>query len=159
MARRKKVNEPGNGKNLTALLYTIVLIAAAIGIIALSSMLLPNVGMMMRGGEMRGKLFYSAESEIAALENNIFLRITISALNVAIVIYLLYIHIKDYLELKTNFTLGIIAMLFSFLLYALTSFPLIRLSMGMFGLASSLSFVPMLFSAIGLLIFAKLSNE
>ncbi|MFH1470453.1 MAG: hypothetical protein ABIF01_01785, partial [Candidatus Micrarchaeota archaeon] len=73
--------------------------------------------------------------------------------------YLLYIHLKDYLAIRSGFTLGLVAFLFSFLLYALSSLPVIHVFFGRFGMASVFSFIPMLFSAIGLLVFAKLSNE
>jgi hypothetical protein len=99
------------------------------------------------------------EQDIAFLEENLALRFGLSALNIVLAVYLLFIYVKDYLSLRTSFTLGIIAMLFSFLLYALTSSPLMRAVIGPWGIASTLSFVPMLFSAIGLVIFTKLGNE
>jgi hypothetical protein len=37
--------------------------------------------------------------------------------------------------------------------------PVLAMQFGPFGIARVFSFVPMLFSAIGLIIFAKLSNE
>ena len=152
--------QKAKASRLTAAVYTLILIAAAIGIIMISSILIPDIGRAARGGDMMGRFEPPApEMEIAFLEDNMALRFGISALNVILVVYLLYIYIKDYLALKTNFTLGIVAVLFSFLLYALTSFPLVRLSLGPLGIAGELSFVPMFFSAIGLLIFAKLGNE
>ena len=55
--------------------------------------------------------------------------------------------------------MGLVAFLFSFLMYAVANVPLLHLLLGSYGMAAMISFVPMLFSAIGLLIFAKLSNE
>ncbi|MFA6489834.1 MAG: hypothetical protein WCT52_04075 [Candidatus Micrarchaeia archaeon] len=163
MAARKKNDAKGttgmkqNVKNgaAKAAVFTLALIAAAIGIIAISSLLLPDIGRAFRGGPGH----FPPENEIAFLEDNMALRSGLSALNVAIVVYLLYVYVKDYVVLRTNFTLGIIAVLFSFLLYAFTSSPLMRLVLGQYGIASGISFVPMFFSAIGLLIFAKVGNE
>ena len=164
MAGNKKTEKKGFAKirqgSGTAALYTLALMAAAVGIIALSSLLLPGIGRAARGEDMMGRFNPPApETEIAFLESNLSLRFGLSALNVIIVIYLLYVYVKDYLVLKTNFTLGIIAVLFSFLLYAFSASPLLRLVLGPYGIASGLSFVPMFFSAIGLLIFAKLGSE
>lgn len=171
MAANKKTmqkNGKKNGKGGMALLaaaYTFALIVAAIAIIAVSSMLLPGIGRFARegpghfGGGQGAMMAPPPEQEIAFLEENFALRAGLSILNVALAVYLLYIYVKDYFTLKTSFTLGIIAVLFSFLLYALTSSPLLRILLGQYGIASSLSFVPMLFSAIGLIIFAKLGSE
>jgi hypothetical protein len=152
-----------NGAALAAL-WTIALILAAIAIIAVSSLLLPGIGHAIRPGPERfdappGGMMAQSEEDISFLEENMALRFGLSALNIILAIYLLFIYVKDYLSLRTSFTLGIIAVLFSFLLYALTSSPLMRMVIGPLGIASTLSFVPMLFSALGLLIFAKLGNE
>ncbi len=158
MAGKKKNSKAGNAKiNGISLLYTLALIAAALGIIILSSLLLPGIGRAMR--HEPGQFGQQPERDIAFLEENFALRAGLSALNVAFAIYLLFIYVKDYLSLKSSFTLGIIAVLFSFLLYALSSTSLLRAVLGPYGIASGLSFVPMFFSAIGLLIFIKLGNE
>ena len=167
MAGKKKNDSkaPQNAKGrqngaAKAALYTLALIAAALGIIAISSLLLPGIGRAAMGGDMMGRFDSPGpEMEIAFLEDNMSLRAGLSALNVIIVTYLLYVYVKDYIVLKTNFTLGIVAVLFSFLLYALTSSPLLRAVLGPYGIASGISFLPMFFSAIGLLIFAKVGSE
>lgn len=159
MAAKKK-----NGRKITAktsglaALYTLALIAAAVGLIVLSSVLLPGLGHAVRPSPQGPPPELSA-SDLALLESNFMLPIALSVVNVALAIYLLFIYVKDYLSLRSSFTLGIVAFLFSFLLYALSSSPLIYMALGPLGIASKLSSVPMLFSAIGLLIFAKLGNE
>jgi len=162
MAARKKTESKKSGVEGLAVLWTLALIAAAIALLAASSLLIPGVGDMMRGDRFDhapppGREI--SENAVAAIEDNLALRYGFSALNVILVIYLLYVYVKDYLSIKSSFTLGLVAFLFSFLLYALSSFPLMRMVLGPLGMASMLSFVPMLFSAVGLLIFAKLSNE
>lgn len=146
-----------NGSGMRAALYTAGLIVAALAIIALSSLLIPSCGPGMRCGGGPG--LRMPEEVGLAIENSFALRFALSVFNVAIVIYLLYIHVKDYLRLKSSFTLGLIAFLFSFLMYAIATVPFMHALLGPYGRAAMISFVPMLFSAIGLLIFAKLSNE
>ncbi|MEM3399721.1 MAG: hypothetical protein QXP42_02730, partial [Candidatus Micrarchaeia archaeon] len=87
------------------------------------------------------------------------LRLLLATLNVILVICLLYIYVRDYIRLRSNFTLGLIAFLFSFLLYAISTIPLIHIILGPYVGPSIFSFIPLLFSAIGLIIFAKVSNE
>ena len=166
MAKGKKAEvKNGKGNSRDAAIITFGLIVAAMALIALSSMFLPGLGRAMREGPNHGFIAQGSpppmppENEIAFLEDNFSLRAGLSGLNVVLAVYLLFIYVRDYLAIKSTFTLGLVAFLFSFLLYALTSLPLVRLVTGEFGFASSLSFVPMLFSAMGLIIFAKLSNE
>ena len=164
---KSKINKQGkgmkNGKNaangsgMRAIIYTLGLIVAALAIIVASSMLIPSCGPGMRCGGGPGAP--PPEEVGLAIENSFALRSALSIFNVLIVIYLLYIHVKDYLKLKSTFTLGLIAFLFSFLMYAIATVPSMHLLLGAYGRAAMISFVPMMFSAIGLLIFAKLSNE
>ena len=155
---RKKSEKKNNGNGFRAVIYTLGLVALAIVILGASSFIMPSFGRAMREGRFDRYATPPPEGGIILPEENAVLRLGLSALNVALAAYLLYIYVKDYLALRSTFTLGLVAFLFSFLLYALSSFPLVRV-LGPYGMASSLSFVPMLFSAIGLLIFAKLSNE
>jgi hypothetical protein len=143
---------------MLAVLYTVALIAGAIGLIVVSSILLPGLGRAMRppGPEQAG---LPPSGDLAPFENNLYLTLSLSLLNVALAIYILYVYVKDYLSLRSSFTLGMVAFLFSFLLYALSSSPMMHMVFGPYGIASKLSFVPMLFSAICLIIFTKLSNE
>ena len=156
----KNEKKNANGSGLRALLYTAGLVVAALAIMVASSLLIPSFGPGMRGGMGGGEFGAPPPEEIGtAIENSFAMRSVLSLFNVVIVIYLLYIHIKDYLRLKSSFTLGLIAFLASFLMYAIATVPLLHPLLGAYGRAAMISFVPMMFSAIGLLIFAKLSNE
>lgn len=150
-----------------AAVLTAGLIVAAFGVIILSSLLTPAVVGFVRVSRdfpagpgqgtpdmagQAGAFFVSLD-----LADYFLLRLAFSLVNVMLAMYLIYVHVKDYLLLRSGFTLGIVAFLFSFLLYALSTLPL---QYRLFGPGPSmLSFVPMVFSAIGLLIFAKLSNQ
>lgn len=158
----KKDNRQFKGK---AAFYTLGLVALAMLVILASSFvpnmmrvkvsgLPPDAGFAPRGMEPgREDIFMSM------MDTGFALRISLSVINILLILYLLYVHLKDYMALRSSFTLGLVAFLFSFLLYALSSLPLLHVFFGRFGMASVFSFIPMLFSAIGLVIFAKLSNQ
>jgi hypothetical protein len=155
----KKKNEAKPAKNVgaKAAIYTAALIAVAIGLIAVSSLLLPGIGRAIRPPAHEPAEL--PPGDLAPFEENFLLPVFISLLNVCLAVYILFVYVKDYLSIRSNFTLGMVAFLFSFLLYALSSSPLLHMLLGPYGIAGKLSFVPMLFSAICLMIFAKLSSE
>ncbi|MFH1094981.1 MAG: hypothetical protein V1728_02075 [Candidatus Micrarchaeota archaeon] len=167
-SRARSVNSAKNGRSNgpesigLALAGTLGLIVLAFVILSLSSFLLPQMKFIedMRSGEIvlgpGGPAHFAPGAELGSY---LLLRLVLSCVNILLVVYLLFVYVKDYLHLRTGFALGIVAFLFSFLLYALSSFPLVRLFIGPRGLADVFAFIPLLFSAIGLVIFVKLSNE
>ncbi len=157
MERKEGNDKTAMNKGALAALYTVLLIGGAIGLIMVSSMILPGIGRVIRPGPGPGGA--PPESDLAPFQDNLYLPLSLSLLNVALAVYILYIYVKDYLSIKSSFTLGMVVFLFSFLLYTLSSSPLLYMVLGPYGVAGELSFVPMLFSTICLLIFAKLSNE
>jgi hypothetical protein len=163
--KEKRTQEKNKGAKTYSLaaIYTIALIIAAFAVIIVSSLLLPSVQVVgIRESEGRpsfGGGGVMNNPRFADLNSYATLRLILSIINALLVIYLLFVYVRNYLVLKSNFTLGIIAFLFSFLLYALSSIPIVHELFGPFGIATVFSFVPMLFSAIGLIIFAKFSNE
>jgi len=163
--KEKKVQEKNKGAKTEsrAALYTMILIIAAFAVIIVSSFLLPSVQFVgMREAEGRPDINHPDFANNPAsidLNSYLTLRLVLSVFNTLIAVYLLFVYVRSYLVLKSSFTLGLIAFLFSFLLYALSSIPVVHTLFGPFGIGGVFSFVPMLFSAIGLIIFAKLSNE
>ncbi|MDE1798406.1 MAG: hypothetical protein KGH63_03300 [Candidatus Micrarchaeota archaeon] len=162
-AAKPSASSKPNGSKFTtkAVFYTATLIAAALAILVISSFILPRLQMVedLREGIFSPFASPQAMAEIQAeLGSFFFLRLLLSAANIALLVYLLYIYVKDWLQLRTSFALGLVAFLFSFLLYALATFPPLRL-LQLFRGPDIFSFVPLLFSAVGLLIFVKLSNE
>lgn len=152
MARKNNVQK-SEGSAFQAAMYTTALFFAAIAIFFISSVIIPSFT-VLREGPGFGRFIEREE-----LENYFTLRLVLSMLNVALIIYLLFIYVKDYLRLRASFTLGIVAFLFSFLLYALSSMPMFHLVLGRFDFGGLFSFIPLLFSALGLIIFAKLGSE
>jgi hypothetical protein len=162
ISKQAKPNNNVEDKRGKAILFTLGLLVAALAILYLSSVILPRIKLItdMCNAEIvstpRGE-FMIVNSDLGSY---FLLRMLLSLLNLVLVLWLLYVYVKDYLLFRTNFALGLVAFLFSFLLYALSSIPLVRLLAAParpFG--EIFSFVPLLFSAIGLVIFAKLSNE
>jgi len=143
MAKNKMKKFPGNA--LVPLACTFALIAAALFLTILSSSALPRGRMMMQDDS-----YYSA-------------RLLLSGLNIALCAYLLFVYVRDYLELRSSFTIGLIGFLFAFLLYGLSSFPLLHSYLGYpmqgMGGLGAFALVPMLFSTVALLIFLKISLE
>ena len=163
--KEKRTLEKNKGAkaNSLATIYTLALIIAAFAVIIVSSLLLPSVQFVgMRESEGRSSFGGAGvvnNSTFADLNSYATLRLILSIINALLVVYLLFMYVRNYFIIKSNFTLGLIAFLFSFLLYALSSIPIVHGLFGPFGMGGIFSFVPMLFSAIGLVIFAKLSNE
>ncbi len=161
--KKTVVKNEGTKTESLALVYTLILIILAFAVIIISSFLLPNVQIVgMRESEgrmMLGGMGVAGNPGFADLNSYFTVRLVLSMFNLLLASYLLFVYIRNYLIIRSNFTLGIVAFLFSFLLYALSSIPLVHGFFGPFGIAGVFSFVPMLFSAIGLIIFAKLGNE
>jgi len=73
--------------------------------------------------------------------------------------YLIFIYLRDYLELKSSFTLGVIFALIAFMLFSITSTPLIHDFLGVYGRPGPFSFVPYIFATIALIILTWLSSK
>ncbi|VVB56634.1 Uncharacterised protein [uncultured archaeon] len=155
---RSDAAQSGRGR---ALLCTAGLIVAALVIIYLSSVILPQIKFIedMKNAE----LVMTPHGEFMMVNSDLgsyfAVRGILSIINLALVVWLLYVYVKDYLRFRTSFALGIVAFLFSFLLYALSTLPFTRLLSGPGPLGEVFQFIPLLFSAVGLVVFAKLSNE
>ncbi|MBU0586418.1 hypothetical protein KJ780_02825 [Candidatus Micrarchaeota archaeon] len=154
----KKTNEkkPETSSVLIPIAYSVLIVAGALGVLLLSSFILPQFGLPPHDSGFPG--MPPDKMGTQGFGDYIQIRFLLSAINVVLVIYLIYIYVKDYLRLKTNFTLGIIAFLFSFLLYAIATLPVLHLFLGDISRSAFISFVPMLFSALGLILFVRLSN-
>ncbi len=74
-------------------------------------------------------------------------------------LYLLFTYLKDYLQLKSRFTLGILSAVFSFMLFALTANPLLMVFFGVYGDRGPFQLIPYLFATIALAILGWVSSE
>ncbi|MCC7569776.1 hypothetical protein KO465_00335 [Candidatus Micrarchaeota archaeon] len=74
--------------------------------------------------------------------------------------YLLFIYIKDYFELKSKFTIGVILAVLSLMLFAITSNPILQHTFGVFGKSGTLfSIVPMFFALTALAVLTWVSSK
>ena len=140
-------------------LYTALLVVAAVAVMLFSSALLPHFGLQRRGGGLPGVPQELQPNQSLFAGDYPLVRLVLSITNLVLVTYLIYVYTKNYLQLKTPFALGLVAFLFSFLLYSIATLPLFHMLLEEGNRTAFTSFVPMLFSAIALLIFVKLSNE
>lgn len=74
-------------------------------------------------------------------------------------IFMIYIYFRDYLELRSKFTFGILLMMVALMLFSLTSMPFIHNFFGVFGRPGIFTVVPYLFATVSLAILAWLSSK
>ncbi len=98
--------------------------------------------------------------ELMELANNIFLvHTTISFLMIALSVYLLFTYLKDYLELKSKFTIGIMLAIFSFMLFAIAANPILHMFLGVYGGKGLFQLIPYVFATIALAILVWVSSR
>jgi hypothetical protein len=72
---------------------------------------------------------------------------------------LFFIYLRDYLQLKSRFTMGLMLMVFSFMLFAAAANPLIHVFFGVYGRSGPFQVVPYLFATISLAILVWVSSK
>jgi hypothetical protein len=88
--------------------------------------------------------------------------LTHTVLSVAMLIlsfYLFFIYLKDYLQLKSGFTLGLLLAVFSFMLLAVAANPFLHVLFGVYGRDGLFQSVPYLFATISLGILVWVSSK
>lgn len=91
---------------------------------------------------------------------NIFLiQLGLSTIMVLLSLYLLFTYIKDYLQLRTKFTIGLIVSIFSFMLFAISANPILHVFLGVYGGRGIFSVVPYLFATISLAVLVWVSSK
>ena len=74
-------------------------------------------------------------------------------------IYLIYIYLKDYLALKSNFTLGLLLMMFSFMMFSISINPWLQEFFGVYGQKGIFSLIPIGLATLSLAILAWISSK
>ena len=103
--------------------------------------------------------FSRADRSFEIMQNYFLLNSTLAFAALCLSIYLMFIYLKDYLKLKSKFTLGILLAIFSFMLFAITSTPLLHMLFGMYGRMGLSSLTPLLFATIALAVLAWTSSK
>jgi len=142
--KKKKINKNSkDGYSLKAGIGTTVIVVGLIIIFLLINSIIPFNRYDMR----------------ELMRNSFPLYIFLSSSLTVVSIYLMYIYLKDYLELRSRFTLGILFAIISFFLFAITSNPLLHAVLGIRENMGIFSFIPMIFAIISLAVLAWISSK
>jgi len=145
-AKEKREN-PKNNFGGKAAVGTLLIIVFVIGIFVVVDILFP-----FKGWESRRELMQLAQSYFN-------ITVVLSSVMVLVSIYLVFIYLKDYLELKSRFTLGILLAVISFMLLAVSWNPLLMQLFGIWGKPGIYSMIPMTFATVSLVILAWVSSK
>ena len=145
--RKEKSENPKNNFGSRAAIGTLLIIVFAIGLFILADILFP-----FRGWESREEMRHLMQWQF-----NISL--LLSSVMLLVSVYLVFIYLKDYLELKSRFTFGVLLALISFMLFAISWNPLLMSLFGIYGKPGIYSMIPMAFATISLVILAWVSSR
>ncbi|GEM_PF-659199 len=149
MKEKAKGKEKGKGNNLAlkAGAGTVLLVLAAVAIYMVA-----DVALSFRHIDSR------AEARMI-MEQQFVLMGMISLLMFLFSIYLIYIYLKDYLALKSGFTLGLLLMMFSFMMFSIGINPWLQLFFGVYGQKGIFSLIPIGLATLSLAILAWISSK
>lgn len=128
-----------NNFSKKALLWTIAIVLLAFASLVIVDMLVP----------FRRRMLFDLLPIIGSL----------SFLIIAFSLVLIYTYLKDYFELKNTFTLALLLAVISFLMFGISSNPLVHLFFGAYGRITFFNILPYLFAAIALGILAWISTK
>jgi len=139
-------------RTLIAVYIVSVLLAVILGLI-LSEIMLEN----FTGSEFP---FDIPPEHLPALRFMLILKTVVSSVNFTLIILLLMIYVDLYRKIKTNFTAGLLLLIFVLLMNALTSNPLVFLRFGFPVAGIGIGFIiPDLMTTIALSVLFYLSLE
>lgn len=147
---KKEKGAKKNGKNnygFKAAAGTVLILALCVGIFFIADALSPlrNLG--------------TREEFRDVMMNMSILVGTLSTLMVIVCAYLVFVYLKDYLELKSSFTLGILAAVVSLMIFAITVNPFFHLFFRMGADPGMFTLVPYVFATVALFILAWVSSR
>jgi len=88
----------------------------------------------------------------------VILKSALTMINMTISVILIFIYIQLYRKIKSNFTLGLMIVMFSFLVYSITSNPIFHVMFGYWGFGMGpFQMLPEIFATIALSILLYLS--
>jgi hypothetical protein len=93
------------------------------------------------------------------MQNVFLLQMGLSTAMILLSLYLLFTYLKDYLQLKSGFTLGIIFAVFSLMLFAISANPALHIFLGVYGGRGLFTLVPYLFATISLAVLVWVSSK
>lgn len=139
--------EKGNDFTFKAAVGTILALLAAVGIFVIVDAALP-----FRQWGMRMEL-------AQIMQNILLLHIALSTAMILLSLYLLFTYLKDYLQLKSRFTLGLLIAVFSLMLFAISTNPILLIFLGVYGARGLFTMIPYVFATIALAILVWVSSK
>lgn len=137
-------------KKAIVLVLVIAGIAAALFGLIMANLFLPHPDLP----------FPSPPEDFENIRGGILLKTMISFVNTALIIFLLVMYVDIYRKMKTQFTLGLILVMISFLLYAVTSNPLLHLLFGYYGsILGPFTIIPDIFTTFALVVLIFITLE
>lgn len=141
---KKERNKKNNDLTLKAMLGALAFLVSSIIILILANSIMP---------------FSRFDKSPMIMQNYAVVKGVISILTLALSMYLTFIYLKVYLEVKSKFALGILVSVFAFTLFALVSNPFIHLFIQLGRGSMFLSIIPMIFATIGMATLAWVSSK
>jgi hypothetical protein len=149
--RPKVVAERSMKKRTTnALIISLIVIAAVLGAVMGSLYAPPPPN--------EGRTPHIPEIEQDPHNYLMVIKTTITVINITISLILIALYVKIYREVRSDFTIGLIVVMFTLLLYSLTSNPLLPFLFGYHGFGMGLfMIIPDMFSTVCLITLLYLS--
>ena len=145
--QKEKTENPKNNFGSKAAIGTLLIIVFAIGLFVVADLVFP-----FKGWESRAEMHQLMQWQFS-------ISMILSSLMLLVSIYLVFIYLKDYLELKSKFTLGVLLALVSFMLFAISWNPLLMSLFGIYGKSGVYGMIPMIFATVSLVILAWVSSR
>ncbi|MEW5997093.1 MAG: hypothetical protein AB1657_05915 [Candidatus Micrarchaeota archaeon] len=136
--------EGRNNSNVKAAIATVLIAFFSVAIFIFADMLMP---------------FRGLEDKKEFMQSGFFLVTAMSSIMLVLAVYLVYTYVKDYVELKSGFTLGVLSAVVAFMLFAITSNPLLQHFLGVYGKGGLFQMIPLFFAMVSLAILAWVSSK
>ncbi|MBN1169642.1 hypothetical protein JXA56_01325 [Candidatus Micrarchaeota archaeon] len=94
-----------------------------------------------------------------AFANLFLIHAVLSFAMLAMSFYLFFIYLKDYLQLKSRFTVGLLLAVFSFMLFAVAANPFLHVFFGVYGRSGIFQLIPYFFASVSLAILLWVSSK
>lgn len=144
-----KKTQKANGFSSSAAILTALILLSSFAILFIVDALFPfRRGFM--GGMMGGVAIGSGYLLLSAL-------LTLAVLGMSV--YLIYLYLQDYLRIRTTFTLGLLLVAASFMMYGLTSNPLLHSLFGLGPNAGIFGIIPSAFMVVALGLLLWISSK
>ncbi|MFH0737062.1 MAG: hypothetical protein V1827_00725 [Candidatus Micrarchaeota archaeon] len=149
-----KEKNKGNGFTLKALLGAVLCVLSCVALLVAANAAMPfrNLGPAPEG-------LPPPDLEPNPMQQAFLVHAALSFLMLLLSFYLFYIYLKDYLTLKSSFTLGLLIAIFSFMLFAVAANPFLHVLFGAYGRGGLFQLIPYIFSTISLAVLVYVSSR